>query len=306
MYTKNTIVSEQGYYVAQIKNPDLSIFSYYLESNHESILIDPTLDTHLYKDLISKKGSTLKYVFLSHYHSDYVSGHTQFDVPIVMGPTSKRETNTFKIEEHKDGDEIALGHIKIRVIHTPGHTSESCCFVLVEGGKDQCVFTGDTVFVGDFGRPDLAFKSGESNEDQAGALFNSIQKIKALDGAVRIYPGHAKGTGGNFCTVDNQKASNPGFKFTEGPEFVKTVLAELPKPSKYCFHDAQINQTGVGSFEGFLEKANRPLSVEEFQGLIGKVNVIETRNNPESIILGEKINWLLARGSITPWLANIL
>lgn len=98
MDAKNSIVTEQGYYVAQIKTADLAIFSYYVESNKEAILIDPTLDTTIYKEIIAKRGSTLKYVLLTHYHADYLSGHTQFNVPIVMGPTSKREVNTFKVE----------------------------------------------------------------------------------------------------------------------------------------------------------------------------------------------------------------
>lgn len=232
MDAKNSIVTEQGYYVAQIKTADLAIFSYYVESNKEAILIDPTLDTSLYKDIIAKRHSTLKYVLLSHYHADYLSGHTQFNVPIVMGPHAKREVNTFQIQEFKDGEEIALGHVKVRVIHTPGHTPESSCFLLVDGCQDQCIFTGDTVFLGDVGRPDLAVKSGESNEDQAAVLFDSIQKIKALDGNVRIYPGHGSGSScgkaigtGNFCNVEKQKANNYGFKFTDRAEFVKAVVA---------------------------------------------------------------------------------
>lgn len=109
--------------------------------------------------------------------------------------------------------------------------------------------------MGDVGRPDLAVKSGESNEDQAAVLFDSIQKIKALDGTVRIYPGHGSGSScgkaigaGNFCNVEKQKLNNYGFKFTDKAEFVKAVVAELPKPPKYFFHDAQLNQTGVGAF----------------------------------------------------------
>jgi hydroxyacylglutathione hydrolase len=161
-------------------------------------------------------------VLLSHYHADYLSGHTQFNVPIGMGPGSKRELNKFDLREFEDGSEISLGQIKIKVIHTPGHTPESSCYLLSDStSAPECLFTGDTVFLGDVGRPDLAVKNGGTIEDQASILFDSIQKLKQLDGKLRIYPGHGSGSacgkaigGGNFCTLETQKASNYGFKFT--------------------------------------------------------------------------------------------
>ena len=161
-------------------------------------------------------------VLLSHYHADYLSGHNQFNVPVGMGPGSKREINKFQVREFEDGSEISLGQIKIKVIHTPGHTPESSCYLLTDSASaPECLFTGDTVFLGDVGRPDLAVKTGGTIEDQASILFDSIQKLKELDGKLRVYPGHGSGSacgkaigGGNFCTLETQKANNYGFKFT--------------------------------------------------------------------------------------------
>lgn len=146
---------------------------------------------------------------MSHYHADYLSGHTEFKVPIVMGPSATRAVNTFKVKECTDGEEITMGDIKIRVIHTPGHTLESSSFVLKDkNGKDSCLFSGDTVFLGEVGRPDLACSANITKEDLAGMLFDSIQKLRVLDGAIRLYPGHGSGSAcgkaigaGSFCNL---------------------------------------------------------------------------------------------------------
>jgi glyoxylase-like metal-dependent hydrolase (beta-lactamase superfamily II) len=212
MDSKLSLVSEQsgdGFYVAQFKTSELAIFSYYVESNKEGLLLDPVFDVKVYNDFIAKRHSHLKYVALTHYHADYLSGHTEFSVPIVMGASSTRPINGFKIKECHDGEEVALGGIAVKVIHTPGHTLESSCFLLKDHHrKDIALFTGDTVFLGEVGRPDLACSDKITSEDLAIMLFDSIQKLRALDGSIRIYPGHGSGSAcgksigaGNFCTL---------------------------------------------------------------------------------------------------------
>lgn len=160
MDAKISITTEQegeGFYVAQFKTVELAIFSYYIESGKEAILIDPTFDVQVYNDLLTKRGATLKFVVLTHYHADFISGHTQFKAPIVMGPNAKRQVNSFEVIEEKDGAVFTIGEVSIKIIHTPGHTLESSCFLLSDSKKkDVCLFSGDTVFLGEVGRPDLA------------------------------------------------------------------------------------------------------------------------------------------------------
>lgn len=146
-----------GFQVKQFKTAELAIYSYFLESEGESLFIDPTLDTKAYESAITENKSTLKYVFLTHYHADFLSGHTQLKAEVVMGPGAKRQSNQFKLHEAKDGEIFNIGSIKVQVIHTPGHTLESSCFLLNDKeGKQIALFTGDTVFLGEVGRPDLA------------------------------------------------------------------------------------------------------------------------------------------------------
>lgn len=160
MDSKLNLVTEQsgdGFYVAQFKTSELAIFSYYVESNKECLLLDPVFDVKTYNEFIAKRHSHLKYVALTHYHADYLSGHTEFKVPIIMGASSARPVNSFKVKECPDGEVLALGGITLTVIHTPGHTLESSCFLLKDNAKkDVALFTGDTVFLGEVGRPDLA------------------------------------------------------------------------------------------------------------------------------------------------------
>ena len=146
---------------------------------------------------------------LTHYHSDFISGHREFANPIVMGPKSKLESNKFNVDQHEDGTSIQLGAVKLQVIHTPGHTKESTCFLLIDSeSKPACLFTGDTLFWGDVGRPDLAVSPDIKAENEAAVAFDSLNKIKALDGAIRVYPAHGNGSScgktiavGNFCTI---------------------------------------------------------------------------------------------------------
>lgn len=156
----NSLTTEQqgdGFYIAQFKNSDLAIFSYYVESNNEAFVIDPTYDTTVYREMLDKRASTLKFVLMTHYHADYLAGHTELKVPIFMGEHAKRAVNGFELTERKDGESFTIGNITLVTHHTPGHTFESSCYELYDAQKKPiCLFTGDTVFLGDVGRPDLA------------------------------------------------------------------------------------------------------------------------------------------------------
>ena len=272
MDSKLALVTEQegdGFYVAQFKTSELAIFSYYVESNKESFLIDPVFDVTTYSELIAKRGSVLKFVALTHYHADYLSGHTEFKVPIVMGATSTRAVNSFKVKECADGEEVGAGAVSVKVIHTPGHTPESSCYLLKDAsGKDAAIFTGDTVFLGEVGRPDLACGENITSQDLAAMLYDSIQKLKTLDGGIRLYPGHGSGSAcgkaigaGNFCTLGAQHGNNYGFTFEHKADFVTALTANIPKPPKYFFYDAGLNQKGASSYENAYSHSHQALSV---------------------------------------------
>jgi hydroxyacylglutathione hydrolase len=286
--------------VAQFKTSELSIFSYYVESEKDCLLIDPVLDVENYRKFISQRGANLKYVLLSHYHADYLSGHTAFNVPIVMGPKASKSVNQFKVHEHKDEETIGLGSIKLRVLHTPGHTPESSCYLLSDSkGKETAIFSGGTVFLGEVGRPDLASSENITSADLAGLLYNSIQRLKRLDGDIRLYPGHGSGSAcgksigtGNYCTMGVQNTKNYGFKFTNKEDFVKELTENIPKAPKYFFYDADLNQKGTVSYEENLKEAHVPLSLDEFDKLRTQMTVIDTRH-----VLGEKGTICLTQGS---------
>lgn len=231
MDAKSSIVSEwdgAGFHISQFKTSELAIFSYYVESEGKAALIDPTYDIHIYQSLLKKRNAELALVFLTHYHADFLSAHAQLGVPVVMGEGGRRESNTFKVREAKDGEVIDFGKVKIKAIHTPGHTLESSCFLLMDGnGTAAAMFTGDTVFLGDVGRPDLAASSNVTKQDLAGLLYDSIQKLKVYEDEIRVYPAHGAGSacgkaigGGNFCTLGQQKSNNYGFKHDNKQKFI--------------------------------------------------------------------------------------
>ena len=186
-----------------------------------------------------------------------------------MGPSASRVINTFKVKECADGEVVSLGNIKIKVLHTPGHTLESSCFQLIDStGKDAALFSGDTIMLGEVGRPDLACSSNITSADLAAMLYDSVQKVKKLDGTARLYPGHGAGSAcgksigaGNFCTLGVQATKNYGFKFTSKEEFVKEVSSNIPAPPKYFFYNAGLNQKGATSYELALKKAHVPLTI---------------------------------------------
>jgi len=285
--------NESDFYLEQISTGCLALFSYYLESNQEAIVIDPLRETDGYIALANKRGAKIKYIFETHFHADFVSGHVDLakktGATIVYGPTAKP---SFDFKEAKDGEEIPLGKIKIKVLHTPGHTPESSCYLLINSeGKPYCVFTGDTLFLGEVGRPDLAVKGNEITEkDLAGWMYDSLRnKIMTLDDNVIIYPAHGAGSScgksiqaGNCDTLGNQKKTNYALQPMTKEEFVTIVTSGITKPPGYFFHDVNMNKSGYEELDKVLERSLKPLSLEEFKKAVDEgALILDTRNTDD-------------------------
>jgi glyoxylase-like metal-dependent hydrolase (beta-lactamase superfamily II) len=235
-------------YIEQLYTNCLAEAAYYIESDGEAAIIDPLRETEPYIALADKRGAKIKYVFETHFHADFVSGHIDLahkaNAPIVFGPLA---TTSYKVYNAKDGEEFALGKLKIRVLHTPGHTPESSCFLLLdENGNSYAIFTGDTLFVGDVGRPDL-LDGIMKPEDLAGMLYDSLTtKIKTLPDNVIVYPAHGPGSacGKNigketFSTIGEQRRFNYALQPMSRTEFIQKVTEGILPPPQYFFEDAR-------------------------------------------------------------------
>ncbi len=240
-------------YIEQLYTNCLAEAAYYIESNGEAAIIDPLRETEPYLELASRRGTRIKYVFETHFHADFVSGHIDLsrkaNAPIVYGPLA--DTN-YEVIHAKDGQEFKIGALTLRVLHTPGHTPESSCYLLLdEKGKEHAVFTGDTLFVGDVGRPDL-LDGVMSREELAGMLYDSLNaKIKTLPDETIVYPAHGPGSacGKNIgketsSTIGEQKKFNYALKDQSRDAFIKELTAGILPPPQYFFEDARINKEG--------------------------------------------------------------
>lgn len=277
-------------YIQQIYTNCLAEAAYYIESDGEAAIIDPLRDIDVYLDLSKERNTSIKYVFETHFHADFVSGHSDLKdatgAEIVYGPGAKA---SYEITAADDNQVFSLGNIKIKVLHTPGHTLESACFlVLDEEGKEHSIFTGDTLFVGDVGRPDLAVSSTISSTDLASMLYSSItDKLKPLPSETVMYPGHGPGS---QCG----KSLGPEIESTLGAqlnginsvinqtreEFVEMVTSGLNTPPQYFPKNAGINKSGTNkSVDAILKDSLKPLSVDEFKSEAGIDNtvILDTR-----------------------------
>lgn len=305
-------------YIEQLYTGCLAEAAYYIESNGEAAIIDPLRETQPYIELAAKRNAKIKYVFETHFHADFVSGHIDLakktGAVIVYGP--KAEAG-YEIIVAKDNEEFFLGNVKIKVLHTPGHTMESSCYLLIdENGKNHAVFTGDTLFVGDVGRPDLAVKSDLTKEDLAGFLYESLNtKIKTLADDVIVYPAHGAGSacGKNigketFSTIGHQKKTNYALQQKSKEEFVKALLDGLAEPPKYFFVDALLNKNGYSSIEEVMDKNTLPLSIEEFEKEIKNGSVVLDARDAdtfEKAYIPGAINIGL-NGQYAPWVGALL
>jgi len=264
--------------VEQLYTNCLAQAAYYVESNGEVAIIDPIRDYQVYIDKAKADNHTFKYVIETHFHADFVSGHVDLakatGATIVYGPGA--ETG-FEAHIAQDGEVLKLGEISLTVLHTPGHTPESTCYLLKdESGKDHCVFTGDTLFVGDVGRPDLLDGNPDLDANKmAGWLYDSLQsKLKPLADDVIVYPAHGPGSacGKNlgketFSTIGMQKSSNYAMADQSKEEFIKQLLDGITPPPEYFFKDAGLNKGGYTNINEIEQKGMQALSVDEFDQL---------------------------------------
>ena len=306
--------------VEQIYTSCLSQGSYYIESNGQAAVIDPLREVGAYIEMAKERGAKIKYVFETHFHADFVSGHLslakQTGAQIIFGPTAKTD---FKSIIAKDDQVFERGGVSIKVLHTPGHTLESSCYLLInEKGEDKAIFSGDTLFLGDVGRPDLAQKSDITEQDLAGILFDSLRtKIMSLSDDVIVYPGHGAGSacGKNMSketvgTIGYEKATNYALRpdMTK-QEFVKELIDGILPPPDYFSENVRLNIQGTSSVDVVIEKAIKPLSVSDFKELLTKKNVIilDVRHQtefvkgfiPDSIFIG-------IDGGFAPWVGAII
>lgn len=307
--------------IEQIYTGCLAEAAYYIESEGEAVIIDPLREIEPYLERAKVDNATIKYVLETHFHADFVSGHLDLakktGATIVYGPTANP---SYKIHVAKDNEVLKVGKIEIVVLHTPGHTMESSTFLLRdENGKDYAIFSGDTLFLGDVGRPDLAIKQGElTREDLAGFLFDSLRnKIMPLADDVIVYPGHGAGSAcgkkmskATQGTLGQQKATNYALRADmTKEEFVKEVTTGLVEPPQYFPKNAVMNKFGYDSIDTVRERGLQALSVRAFKAAWAEEEalVLDTRNRtefaaghiPSSIFIG-------LDGSFAVWVGALI
>ena len=306
--------------IEQIYTGCLSQGAYYIESNGEAAIIDPLREVDQYILKAKKNKASIKYIFETHFHADFVSGHLTLskktNAPIIYGPNAN---TSFESINAKDGQRFNLGEISIEVLHTPGHTMESSCYLLRDKKNNQiALFSGDTVFMGDVGRPDLAQKSDLSKEDLAGHLYESIHnKILKLDDNVIIYPAHGAGSacGKNmmkitYDSLKNQKKINYALntKLTK-PEFIEKVLDGLQKPPQYFPENVKLNKEGYEDIDKILSSSKKLLNANKFEEIANENGALvldvrskeeyENSHVPRSIFIG-------LDGGFAPWVGELI
>lgn len=307
--------------IEQIYTGCLAQGAYYIESNGEVAIIDPLRETTPYLERARKNGTTIKYILETHFHADFVSGHldlaAQTGATIVYGPTAKP---SFSAHIAADGEELLLGNVKIIVLHTPGHTMESTTYLLRdEQGNDHAIFSGDTLFLGDVGRPDLAQKASNLTQEQlAGLLYDSLQtKILPLADDVIVYPAHGAGSacGKNMMketvdTLGNQRKVNYALRAgITREEFIKEVTDGLLPPPSYFPENVRMNKEGYASIDRVLAHGTRALSAEEFETVANETGalILDTRHEqifakgfiPNAVNIG-------IDGSFAPWAGTLI
>lgn len=314
-------------FVQQLYTGCISEAAYYIESEGVAAVIDPLRDIDAYLALAKERNTTIKYIFETHFHADFVSGHLDLakatGATIVYGPQT---VTKLPVHIAADSDVFEIGKLKVEVLHTPGHTLESTCYLLKdENNKDYAVFTGDTLFVGDVGRPDLAQKGEDlTQEDLAAMMYNSLQKkLMPLADDVIVYPAHGAGSscGKNlgketFSTIGEQKQTNYALQQDSEAEFVKAVTEGLTAPPNYFPINAMINKNGYDSLDAVLEKGLTPLSPDAFERLKDADNIItlDTRHAtvftqgfvPGSISIGLEGRFAEWAGSLLPFDKTII
>src|SRR5690554_3343599 len=306
--------------IEQIYTGCLAQGAYYITSNGEAAIIDPLRETQPYIDRLMKDKVELKYIFETHFHADFVSGHVDLSektgAPIVYGPTA---TTEFEAIIAEDNQIFEVGDVKFKVLHTPGHTLESVSLLLIdEKGKDTALFSGDTLFLGDVGRPDLAQKATNMTEEQlAGMLYDSLyNKILPLSDDITVYPAHGAGSacGKNMMketvdTLGNQKKVNYALNQPSKEAFIEAVLDGLMPPPAYFGMNVAMNKKGYESFDDVMDKAMKSLDADELEMTVEATGalVLDTRSNldfykafiPRSVNIG-------LEGEFAPWVGALI
>lgn len=307
-------------FIQQLYTNCLSEAAYYIESAGEAAIIDPIRDIDAYINLANERNATIKYIFETHFHADFISGHIDLSkatgAPIIYGPQT---TAAFDFLLARDGEIFTLGNLEIKILHTPGHTMESSCYLLYdEEKKPHALFTGDTLFVGGVGRPDLAQKANEiTTEDLAGILYESLrEKIIPLPDAVIVYPGHGPGSScgkhlgpKTVSTIGEEKQSNYALQALSKEEFIKAVTEGMQAPPQYFPINAAINKKGYTSIDTILVNGLQPLSEDVFDEKIKAKDciILDSRKGdifadgfvPGAINIG-------LEGRFAEWAGNIL
>ena len=306
--------------VEQIYTGCLAQGAYYIESNGEVAIIDPLREVQPYIDRAEKNNANIKYIFETHFHADFVSGHVTLaektGATIIFGPTAKPVFTSYIA---KDYEEFTVGNITITALHTPGHTMESTTFLLKdENGKNHAIFSGDTLFLGDVGRPDLAQKGELTQEDLAGYLFDSLRnKIMPLADDVIVYPAHGAGSacGKNLSketvgTIGNQKGTNYALRANmTKEEFIKEVTDGLLPPPAYFPLNVKLNKEGYKDIDDVIKASAKPLSTKEFELIANETEavILDVRHQsefikgfiPQSIFIG-------LGGTFAPWVGALI
>ncbi|WP_113651964.1 MBL fold metallo-hydrolase [Pedobacter namyangjuensis] len=305
--------------IEQIYTGCLAEAAYYIQSNGEAAIIDPLREVNPYLNKAAQNGAVIKYIFETHFHADFVSGHVDLaeksGATIVYGPTA---TTTFPSHIATDGEEFKIGDLTITTLHTPGHTLESTTYLLTDkDGRKHCIFSGDTLFIGDVGRPDLAQKGSLTMDDLAGILYDSLhEKILTLPDDVIVYPAHGAGSAcgksmskETFDTLGHQKEVNYALKATSKEQFIKEVTDGILPPPQYFAKNAALNKGGYERIDEVFEKGLVALSPQEFEDLANQTGalVLDTRD-PQTFaksFIPNAVNIGL-NGQFAPWVGALI
>jgi len=307
-------------YVEQLFTSCLAEMAYYIESNGEAVVIDPLRETTPYVEKANSRGAKIKYIFLTHFHADFVSGHVDLakktGATIVFGPSAKAN---FDFHEGTDGEEFKVGDLTLKLLHTPGHTMESSSYLLIDAeGETPYIFTGDALFIGDVGRPDLAVKSDLSQTDLAQHLFDSLRnKIMPLPDDIIVYPNHGAGSacGKNmsketYDTLGHQKEVNYALRADmTKEEFVTEVTDGLVAPPQYFPKNVGMNKGVNKSYDQVIQDSNVALNVDEFKNILDSENaiILDVRHEHNFVKGYIKGAWFFGLdGSFASWVGTLV